>query len=219
MDEATHLAPEAQAELLKTILDEGRRMTRLANNILDMARLESGAFRFAREWYPVEEIVGSVLTRLRPRLAGRPVEVRLPRDLPLVHVDAIMIDEVLENLVENAIKYTPDGTSIEIGAEAVPAAMKVWVADRGGGLPPGQEDTIFEKFHRANMEGAQSGAGLGLTICRALINAHGGTIHAENRAGGGALFEFTIPNTGMPPQLVMDDASADGFANQRSEAS
>jgi two-component system, OmpR family, sensor histidine kinase KdpD len=219
IDEGTHLTADAQHDLLKTILDEGRRMTRLANNILDMARLESGAFKFVREWYPMEEIVGSVLTRLRARLGTRPVEVRLPPDLPLVQVDAVMIDEVLENLVENAIKYTPAGTPIEIGAEARPTEMRVWVADRGVGLPPGQEEQIFDKFYRANMEGAQSGAGLGLTICRALVKAHGGSIHAQNRPGGGALFEFTIPITEAPPQLAVDDASADGFTGERSATS
>lgn len=215
MDEGTHLAPEARMDLLKTIHDEGNRMTRLANNILDMARLESGAFQFAREWYPIEEIVGSVLTRLRLRLAGRALEVKLPVDLPLVLVDAVMIDEVLENLLENAIKYTPDGTPIEIGAAVTSAEMRVWVADRGPGLPLGEEEHIFDKFYRANMEGAQSGAGLGLTICRALMRAHGGTIRAENRKGGGALFEFTIPITETPPQLTLEDVAADGPAVER----
>jgi two-component system, OmpR family, sensor histidine kinase KdpD len=215
MDDATHLTPEARIDLLKTIHDEGTRMTRLANNILDMARLESGAFKLAREWVPMEEIVGSVLTRLRSRLAGRPLQVKLPDDLPLVLVDAVMIDEVLENLLENAIRYTPYGTPIEIGAAAEPLALRVWVADRGPGLPPGEEDHIFDKFYRANMEAAQSGAGLGLTICRALMRAHGGSIRAENRAGGGAMFEITIPMTEAPPQLVLDEVQADEPAGER----
>jgi two-component system sensor histidine kinase KdpD len=215
MDDATHLTPEARIDLVKTIHDEGTRMTRLANNILDMARLESGAFKLAREWVPIEEIVGSVLTRLRSRLAGRALEVRLPADLPLVLVDAVMIDEVLENLLENAIRYTPDATSIEIGAAAGPSEMRVWVADRGPGLPPGEEDHIFDKFYRANMEAAQSGAGLGLTICRALMRAHGGSIRAENRTGGGALFEIAIPITEAPPQLLLDELQADEPVGER----
>jgi two-component system sensor histidine kinase KdpD len=215
MDDATHLTPEARIDLLTTIHDEGTRMTRLANNILDMARLESGAFKLAREWVPMEEIVGSVLTRLRTRLAGRPLEVKLPDELPLVLVDAVMIDEVLENLLENAIRYTPPGTPIEISAVAVPPALRVWVADRGPGLPSGEEDHIFDKFYRANMEAAQSGAGLGLTICRALMRAHGGSIRAENRPRGGAMFEITIPMTEAPPQLVLDEVQADEPAGER----
>ena len=180
-------------------------MTKLANNLLDMARLEAGSVKLNLQWCPIEEIVGGVLTRLQARLATHPVTVKLPSGLPLVHVDAVMIEQVLENLLENAVKYTPDGTSIEIGAEAGTREVVFWVFDHGAGLPVGKEDMLFEKFYRGTKEGAQSGVGLGLTICRAIVEAHGGTIHAENRSDGGAIFLFTIPVTDEPPQIASEE--------------
>ena len=205
IDGGTHLTDNARLELGKTIYEEARRMTKLANNLLDMARLEAGGVKLNRQWCPLEEIVGGVLTRLHARLAAHPVAIKLPSGLRLVHVDAVMIEQVLENLLENAIKYTPDGTPLEIGAEADAQEVAFWVADRGAGLPAGREDMLFEKFFRESKEGAQSGVGLGLTICRAIVEAHGGTIRAENRPGGGAIFRFTIPVTAEPPQIAPED--------------
>jgi two-component system sensor histidine kinase KdpD len=180
-------------------------MTTLANNILDMARLEAGAVSLRRDWYPLEEIVGSVLTRLRARLAARPVEVRLPRDLPLLKLDAVMIGQVLVNLLENALKYTPVGTPLEISAEMTPGEVTVAVADRGPGIPAGLEERLFDKFYRAAPEGAQSGVGLGLTICRAVVEAHGGRIWAGNRPGGGAVFRFTLLRDETPPEIEEEE--------------
>jgi two-component system sensor histidine kinase KdpD len=180
-------------ELADTIHEEAQRMARLISKILDMARLEAGMVRLSLAWYPLEEIVGSVLTRLGTRTRAHVIATRLPRDLPLVRVDAVMLGQVLENLVENAVKYTPRGTQIEIGAELQAGGLRLWVADRGPGLPAGSEARVFDKFDRAGRTDLQNGAGLGLTICRALIEAHGGSIHAENRAGGGALFSILIP--------------------------
>ena len=125
-------------------------------------RLDTGAITLKRDWYPVEEIVGSVLTRMRARLEGRPVEVHVPAGLPLVKLDAVMIEQVLVNLLENALKYTPVGSPLEFGAEATASTVTIWVADRGPGIPPGEEERLFEKFHRAAPERAQSGVGLGL---------------------------------------------------------
>jgi two-component system sensor histidine kinase KdpD len=205
IDGGTHLTEVGKLELGKTIYEEAQRMTRLANNLLDMARLESGSVKLNLQWCPIEEIVGGVLTRLHARLAAHPVAIKLPRGLPLVHVDAVMIEQVIENLLENAVKYTPDRTPIEIGAEAGEREVSFWVADRGAGLPAGKEDMLFEKFYRGAKEGAQSGVGLGLTICRAIVEAHGGTIRAENRPDGGAFFRFTIPATAEPPQMVSEE--------------
>jgi len=142
---------------------------------------------------------------LHARLAHHPVAIKLPSGLPLVHVDPVMIEQVFENLIENAVKYTPPGTAIEIGAEVGDGKTVCWVADRGDGLPAGKEDMLFEKFYRGAKEGAQSGVGLGLTICRAIVEAHGGSIRAENREGGGARFSFTIPVTGEPPQIASEE--------------
>ena len=205
IDGGTRLTEDARLDLGKTIYEEARRMTRLANNLLDMARFEAGSVKLDRQWYPIEEIVGGVLTRLQLRLADHPVAVNLPPGLPLVQVDAVMMEQVIENLLENALKYTPAGTPLEVGAESDPGEVSFWVADRGPGLPAGKEDMLFEKFFRGTTEGAQSGVGLGLTICRAIVAAHGGTIRAENRPGGGAVFRFTIPSTEEPPRIAPEE--------------
>jgi two-component system sensor histidine kinase KdpD len=208
VEDADRLDAVAKRELTQTIYDEAQRMTTLANNVLDMARLETGAITLKRDWYPLEEIVGSVLTRLRTRLGARPVRVALAPGLPLLNFDAVMIEQVLVNLLENALKYTPRGSPLEIGAEASTADVTVWVADHGAGIPPGEADRLFEKFYRAEPERAQSGVGLGLTICRALIEAHGGHIWAANRPGGGAIFRFTLPIGEAPPEVAPEPAQA-----------
>jgi two-component system sensor histidine kinase KdpD len=207
-EDPERLAPEARRELARTIYDEGQRMATLANNILDMARLDAGAVQLKLDWYPLEEIVGGVLTRLHSRLEGRPVRIALPKDAPLVKLDAVLIEQVLVNLLENALKYTPAGTAIDISAEFAPGAVTVSVADSGAGIPPGLEERLFDKFYRASPEGAQSGVGLGLTICRAIVEAHGGRIRAENRAAGGAVFRFTLPRDEVPPAIESEDAQA-----------
>jgi len=200
-EEPERLSESARRELARTIYDEGQRMATLANNILDMARLDAGAVTLKREWVPLEEIVGGVLTRLRARLEGRPVRIALPKDAPMVRLDAVLIEQVLVNIVENALKYTPAGTAIEISAEFAPGSVTVTVADEGPGIPPGLEERLFDKFYRASPERAQSGVGLGLTICRAIVEAHGGTIRAENRIPHGAAFRFTLPRDEAPPAI------------------
>jgi two-component system sensor histidine kinase KdpD len=189
----------AGRELLTTILDEAQRMNRLIANLLDMIRVESGALQVQKDWQPLEEPVGVALIRLEERLRERPVKVHLPPDLPLVPVDGVLIEQVFVNLLENAAKYTPPGTAVEIAAEVVDGAVRVDVADRGPGLPPGEETRVFDKFHRAAGTSGAGGIGLGLTICRGIVLAHGGRIWAENRPGGGAVFHFTLPLDGGPP--------------------
>jgi two-component system sensor histidine kinase KdpD len=208
-EEPERLSPESRRELARTIYDEGQRMATLANNILDMARLDAGAVKLNLEWVPLEEIVGGVLTRLRARLEGRPVRTALPDDSPLVKLDAVLIEQVLVNIVENALKYTPAGTAIEISAEFAPSSVTVTVADEGPGIPPGLEEKLFDKFYRASPERAQSGVGLGLTICRAIVEAHGGTIRAENRSPHGAAFHFTLPRDETPPALEGEETQGE----------
>jgi two-component system sensor histidine kinase KdpD len=200
LEQPTALGDTARRDLTKTILEEAQRMNRLIGNLLDMIRVESGALEVQKEWQPLEEAVGVALIRLDDRLRGHPVTVRLPPDLPLVPVDSVLIEQVFVNLLENAVKYTPVDTLIEITATTTDGAVRVDIGDRGPGLSPGEENRIFEKFHRAPATPAQGGIGLGLTICRGIITAHGGRIWAENRPGGGALFRFTLPLSGPPPQ-------------------
>ncbi len=200
--------PNARRELAQTIVEESRRMTRLVANLLEMVRLESGALQVQKEWQPLEEVVGVALIRLDERLAGRAVTTTLPPDLPLLPIDGLLIEQVLINLIENALKYTPPGTPIDISARLGDREVIVEVADRGPGLPGGDEGRIFEKFYRARDQGQAGGAGLGLTICRGIVTAHGGRIWAENRPGGGAAFRFSLPLTGPPPSVQREGAAA-----------
>jgi two-component system, OmpR family, sensor histidine kinase KdpD len=185
------LLPETRQELVDSIADEAERLSRLVSNLLDMTRLESGV-ELRRDLYPLEEIVGAALQRLERQLGGREVTTHLPDDLPLVPGDDVLLGQLLVNLMENAIKYTPEATPIEVAAECAGDAIFLEVRDRGPGFAPQEEQRIFEKFQRGRYAGA-SGAGLGLAICRAIAEAHGGSIEALNRAGGGAVFRIRLP--------------------------
>jgi two-component system sensor histidine kinase KdpD len=204
LDESNRLDPAARHELVRSIHQEADRLDRLVKNLLDMMRLEAGAVRLNREWHPLDEIVGSSLARLERRLDGREVIVSLPPDLPLVHVDGVLLQQVIINLLENAVKYTPAESQIEVSATAKDRELLVEVADRGPGLPPGEEDRIFDKFYRGKPATEGGGVGLGLTICRGIVDAHGGRIWAENRFGGGARFQFTIPLSEHQPTVATE---------------
>ena len=199
-DESAAIDDGQRRELLETICEEADRLERLVRNLLDMTRLESGALVVTRQLMPLEEIVGSALTRLDSQLEGRPVRTDLPADLPLVSADAVLLEQVFVNLLENAAKYTPPGSPIEIVARAGDGTIAVEIADRGPGIAPGDESRLFEKFFRGRqIEAGATSAGLGLAICRGVISAHGGTIAAANRPGGGAVFRLTLPIVGVPP--------------------
>jgi two-component system sensor histidine kinase KdpD len=187
-------------ELTETILQEAQRLNRLVRNLLDMTRLEAGALRVNKEWQPLEEVVGSALNRMEDALSGRHVRIELAPDLPLVPLDAVLIEQVLVNLLENAVKYTPPGSPLEVGASTRPGGVEVVVADHGPGIPPGEEKRIFDKFYRVNAASG-GGVGLGLAICRGIVMAHGGQLFVQNRAGGGAIFRFQLPVEGQAPTL------------------
>lgn len=193
----------AQQEVANAIKTSAQRMSALVNNLLDMARLESGAVPLRREWLPLEEVVGSAIVACASVLKGRDIEVSLPDDLPLLHLDASLIERVLVNLLENAAKYTPAGTSIAIGAQTHSNEVLLWVDDQGPGLPAGREERVFEKFERGTPESATPGVGLGLAICRAIMTAHGGRISGHNRQAGGRVvgshFVMTLAR-GAPPE-------------------
>ena len=194
---------ESQREIARSIHQSALRMSALVNNLLDMARLEAGAVRFNLAWQPLEEVVGSALAACAPMLAGRPLAVELADDLPLLKLDAVLIERVLVNLLENAAKFTPAGSGIAITARTDGSEVRVTIDDHGPGLPKGREALVFEKFERGSRESSTPGVGLGLAICRAIVEAHGGTIHGENRVDGervlGARFVITLPR-GQPPQ-------------------
>ena len=192
-----------QGALIDAIRDQARRTNDLVENILDMARLESGAVRLRKEWQSLEEIVGSAIKARAPALMAHPVNVALPADLPLVECDATLVERVFVNLLENAAKYTKPGSAIRISARVEASELRVDVADSGAGVPHGQESAIFDKFVRANPAANVPGLGLGLAICRTIVEAHGGCIWAENPPAGGANFVFTLPR-GNPPSIELD---------------
>ncbi|HEY8009461.1 MAG TPA: sensor histidine kinase KdpD [Rudaea sp.] len=194
----TPLDSAQRRSLLTTVLDEAQRLHRLVDNLLELTRLTQGPVEIKRQWIAIEEVVGSVLHRLRGKLSDRQVEVHLPADLPLLYVDEVLIEQVLFNLAENAQKHA-NGSAIRIGAEAFRDVVVVSVRDHGPGLPSGEETRVFEKFHRGRSEGAQSGFGLGLTICKVIVAVHGGSISAHNAPDGGAEFRFTLPRDAEPP--------------------
>lgn len=193
----------AQREVADAIRDSALRMSAQVNNLLDMARLEAGAAPLHRDWQPLEEVVGSALAASSEALAGRALHVNLPDDLPLLHLDAVLFERVLVNLLENAAKYTPSGSAITLGAEATTREVSLWVDDEGPGLPEGAQERIFEKFERGSRESSLPGVGLGLAICRAIVQAHGGRIQGSNRRAhgsiAGARFTIVLPR-GEPPQ-------------------
>jgi two-component system, OmpR family, sensor histidine kinase KdpD len=199
-EEQEKLDPAAQRELSRSIYREADRLDRLLKNLLDMMRIEAGAVQLCREWHPMDEVVGAALARLEGRLRDHTVNTAFPADLPLVLVDGVLLEQVVINLVENAMKYAPSGSAIDVSASASDREIVVEVADRGPGIHSGEEARIFDKFYRGRLA-REGGVGLGLTICRGIVEAHGGRIWAENRSGGGALFHFTIPLLDQQPPV------------------
>lgn len=187
---------ETRRGFARTIEREADRLNRLVGNLLDMSRIEAGALKPEKEWYMFSALLQDVLGRMQPLLNGRAVRVSVPDDLPPVEMDYVQIDQVLTNLLENAVRYTPAGSPIEISVEVKDGELLVSVADRGPGIPPEDLERIFDKFYRVRTRQRNiSGSGLGLAVCRGLIEAHGGQIWAENRPDGGAVFRFTLPIT------------------------
>jgi len=184
LDEGTRVS------LARSIEVKAREMSDLVSNVLDLMRFESGQVVLRTEWETLDDLVG---TALHGVLADHNVDVRLPADLPSVHVDAKLIVQVFTNLFDNIAKYTPTGTRVTISALAEGKSVRVLVDDDGPGLPPGSPARLFDKFQRGDGEGAIAGVGLGLAICQAIIKAHGGEITAAQRSPTGARFEFTLP--------------------------
>jgi two-component system sensor histidine kinase KdpD len=198
-----------QLDIADSMKGESHRMSALVGNLLDMARIESGNVQLNLQWQPLEEVVGTALRAARGMLTGHRVEVNLPRDLPLLRFDALLIERVLVNLFENASKYTPHGSRLMLTAEVRGDRVHVHVADDGPGLPLGREEAVFQKFTRGERESATPGVGLGLAICRAIVESHGGKITAKNRHDGGAQFTFTLP-LGTPPAAANEGDSVNG---------
>lgn len=192
-------------ESLASIREQAERMMLLVNNLLDMARLQEGRIQLHKDWQSVEELVGSAIRTLEQPLCNHPLRLSLPSELPLIYCDAVLIERVLINLLQNAAQYTPSGTVIGINAQTQIDYLHIEIWDEGQGLPKTRSQDLFEKFTRGQMEPTVAGVGLGLSICRAIIDAHGGQIQANNRLMGGACFEFTLPLQPLPPLEMIED--------------
>ncbi len=201
---------QSRRELLQTIADESRRLARLVDNLLDMTRLASGTVVLNKQWHVLEEIIGSALARLRRELEGHPVRVEIPNDLPLLLLDGVLMEQAFFNLLENAVRYTPADSQIEITALVEGKRVEIKVIDNGPGLPAGTEARVFEKFFRGSSSTADGrrGAGLGLAICQGIVQSHGGQISARNRPGSGAVFVISLPCEEKAPQVPLDQVYA-----------
>jgi len=206
--ESLHIAgpplPKAQADIANAIRDEALRTSVLVSNLLDMARLQSGDVKLDRDWQPLEEVIGVALQSRAAMLAGHAVNISLPADLPMLYFDPILMERVFCNLLENAAKYTPAGSVITISAQCSGRNVEISVEDNGPGLPAGKEEALFAKFARGRSESTVSGVGLGLSIVRAIVETHDGTIRAEKSSLGGARFVITLP-WGEAPEVPKEE--------------
>lgn len=192
LEGSEHLADRTRRELAESILDESDRLNRLVANLLDMTRLEAGAIILQPVLQPIEEVIGVTLNRLERQLRNHRVEVHVPPDLPPMLIDGLLIQQVLTNLLDNAGKFAPEGTTIELNARSEDKQLIVEVADRGPGFPADEKERIFDRFYRVEGQ-SRTGTGIGLAICRGIIELHHGKITAENRPGGGSIFRFALP--------------------------
>jgi two-component system sensor histidine kinase KdpD len=196
------LSADERHQLAKSVFDRAREMSEHVTKILQMTRLETGAITLNRDWAALSEIVGSVLARLSERMAAHRVIVELPDDLPLVRVDATLIEQALANLLENSAKHTPPGTVVRVHARRRADEIMVTVEDYSGGLSDADLERVFAKFHRGSVEGGGTDVGLGLAICRAIVRLHGGQAWAERVPAGGTAFRFTLPLDEAPSAPV-----------------
>ncbi len=193
----------AEEDLLTMIVDESERLTRLITNLIDMTRLENGGSSIRKDWQALEEIIGAALTRLEARLGPLPVVVRLQEDLPLIRMDGVLVEQLLINLIENALRHAP-GSPVEISAHRQGDLLVMDVSDHGPGIPVDQRDRIFGKFVRMP-GGGDGGVGLGLAICRAITQAHGGSIEVLPQEGGGASFRVLLPVESDAPLAPLEE--------------
>jgi len=193
-----------QAVIAQSIQEESLRMNHLVTNLLDMAKLQSGV-KLNKEWQLLDEVVGSAVRHCERSLQHHQLSIKLPDNLPVLEYDAVLIERVLVNLLENAAKYTPEGSHITLSARSEGAQLRVCVEDDGPGLPPALEGRLFDKFTRGNSESTTPGVGLGLAICRSIVEAHNGSIQAANHPPHGAQFSFTLPVKPMPAMPGEED--------------
>jgi two-component system sensor histidine kinase KdpD len=187
------LDQEARESLLETAHAEAERLNRLVGNLLNMTRLEAGAIRLNKEACDIQDVIGAALEQLGERISGRHVRINLPGDISLVELDIALFEQVLVNLLDNAVKYSGPGSLIEINVSQSGESVYIEVCDRGIGIPADDLEHVFDKFYRVKRPESVSGTGLGLAICKGIVEAHGGTIRAEGRIDGGTVITITLP--------------------------
>ncbi|MDR3539424.1 MAG: sensor histidine kinase KdpD [Desulfosporosinus sp.] len=200
-------SPEARHDLLQTILNGAERMNRFVSNLLDMARLESGMLKLKKDWCDLQDIIGVAVNRLGESLTVRPLDINVQPGLPLIQADCILIEQVLINLLDNALKYSEQGSKIVVSTQQREKQLETTVANQGEGILDTDLSKVFDKFYRLNSPLQVSGTGLGLAICKGIIESHGGEIWAENNKLGGVTITFTLPlsNQAMGRVPVMNE--------------
>jgi two-component system, OmpR family, sensor histidine kinase KdpD len=193
LEEGVPFTSDQGRELLRTILEESERLNRLVANLLDLSRLRAGALAPSKDLVPLEDVISSVVERLRPRLTGRTLREHIREDVPPIPMDVMQIDQVLTNLIENAIRFSPNGSEITISAVRWQETVEVKVIDRGPGIREEERARVFQEFYRKDVGRGRSGTGLGLAIAQAMVAAHGGSMWIEQTPGGGATVGFRLP--------------------------
>ena len=193
-------------ELLESITDGSKRMNLILSNLLDTARIESGMMKLKYDWCDIEDVIGTALQHLSEQVENRRLEINIREGIPLLQGDCVLLGQVVLNLVDNALKYSPADSSIEIQASSTNEELTVSVADHGIGIPATDMEKIFDKFYRVQHgESSIPGTGLGLSICKSIVEAHGGKIWASNRSEGGAVISFSLPLTKTADPSVLED--------------
>ncbi|MBN2168935.1 MAG: sensor histidine kinase KdpD [Actinobacteria bacterium] len=201
-DQRTDLTAEQRSSLLKNIEKGSAQMNRLVGKLLDMTRVESGSLHIEEEWCDIQDIVGVALSDFSEDLEERKINISLPSDLPLIKVDFNLIVQTQINLIDNAIKYSPENSEIDVSWSLDSAEILAAVGDRGPGINNGDRQKVFDKFSRLNADNAVQGTGLGLSICKGIVEAHGGRIWLEDRPGGGCLFMFSLDVDRLYPEMM-----------------
>lgn len=200
---------DQQHDLARSIRLQSEELQRFVANILDLARMQNEGVRLNSDWHPLSEVIGCALARAGSAVRDRQIRIEIPADLPLIRIDAAMFERVLVNLLDNAAKYTEPGALIRLSASSGEETMTIILEDDGPGLPAIDPEELFAPFSRGRAESAIPGVGLGLSLCRTIMSAHGGTIHAAASPLGGAAFEIRLP-LGQPPVISPEDDDADG---------
>jgi two-component system, OmpR family, sensor histidine kinase KdpD len=183
----------ARRNLIQVAYEDAKRLNNFIANLLDISRIEAGAIKLLKQSTDVAELISIALERMENRTTQRRIQIDLPDQLPSVEVDSNLMAQVFVNILDNALKYSPDDTLIEISAKQLDQRLEIGIADRGIGIPQSDLPHVFEKFYRVQRKNNIHGTGLGLSICKGIVESHGGHISAENRSGGGTIIKLYLP--------------------------